>query len=130
MARTILILPGLHDSGDGHWQTHWEAMLPNARRVQQRDWIAPVRQEWVDRLDVAIQVAQGELVLVAHSLGCALAVWWAAQHGAAPHAAKVTGALLVAPPDVERTDFPEFVRGFAPLPRDVLPFHSIVVASS
>ncbi|HEX2530423.1 MAG TPA: alpha/beta hydrolase, partial [Burkholderiaceae bacterium] len=47
-----------------------------------------------------------------------------------PHAAKVTGALLVAPPDVERTDFPEFVRGFAPLPRDVLPFHSIVVASS
>jgi predicted alpha/beta hydrolase family esterase len=46
------------------------------------------------------------------------------------HAARVKGALLVAPPDVEQAGFPDFVTGFAPMPRQRLPFKSIVVASS
>ena len=125
MTATILILPGLFDSGEGHWQTVWEGMLPNARRVQQRDWFKPDRNEWVATLDAAIASAKGPVVLAAHSLGCATAAWWAATHSGKPHSAKVKGALLVALPDVGRSDFPEFVNGFAPMPLLRLPFKAI-----
>lgn len=130
MTLTILIHPGLFNSGEGHWQTLWEEMLPNAQRVQQRDWDKPDREEWVATLDAAIRHAAGPVLLAAHSLGCATTAWWAATHGGAAHAAKVKGALLVAPPDVERADFPDFVTGFAPMPQQRLPFKTIVVAST
>lgn len=130
MMTTILIHPGLFNSGDGHWQTLWEDMLPNAHRVQQRNWDTPVRDEWVDTLDAAIASADGQVVIAAHSLGCATTAWWAAMHSSRPHASKVKAALLVAPPDVERAGAPEPVAGFAPMPRIRLPFKSLVVASS
>jgi predicted alpha/beta hydrolase family esterase len=42
----------------------------------------------------------------------------------------VRGALLVAFPDIEAgADLPESVRAFAPVPRDPLPFPSLLVAS-
>lgn len=126
---TILVLPGLYNSGAGHWQTLWETLLPNARRVQQQEWDAPNRVDWVATLDAAIRDAHGPLILAAHSLGCATTAWWAAIHGQQLHAAKVQGALLVAPPDVERADFPATATGFAPMPCAALPFNSIVAAS-
>jgi predicted alpha/beta hydrolase family esterase len=130
MANTILILPGLYNSGAGHWQTLWEEILPNARRVQQQDWDAPKCADWIAALDTAVRAADGTVTLAAHSLGCALAVHWCARHRNAPHAVKVTGALLVAPPDVEHADFATVADGFAPMPRARLPFASIVLASS
>lgn len=130
MSTTILILPGLNNSGPEHWQSLWEGQLPNAQRVQQRDWDCPVRSEWVATLDAAIAKAQGSVLLVAHSLGCALTAWWDATCRDTPHAGKVKGALLVAPPDVERADFPSFVSGFAPLPAQRLAFPAIVAASA
>jgi hypothetical protein len=127
---SVFILPGLHDSGPGHWQSLWEASMPSARRVRQHDWDAPERTDWVAALDDAIRQTEGPIVFAAHSLGCALAAWWAAEHAADPHASRVIGALLVAPPDVERPDFPPGVRGFAPMPRMRLPYNAIVAASS
>ncbi len=41
-----------------------------------------------------------------------------------------SAALLVAPADADREDFPEQIKSFAPVPRGLLPFPSIVVASS
>jgi predicted alpha/beta hydrolase family esterase len=130
MAHTILILPGLFNSGAGHWQTLWQEILPAARRVQQQDWDAPLCDDWIATLDAAIRAANGTVTLAAHSLGCALALRWCEQQRHAPHAGKVTGAMLVAPPDVERADFPAIASGFAPMPRARLPFASIVLASS
>lgn len=130
MTPTLLILPGLFNSEEGHWQTLWERMLPNAERVLQKDWNAPHRTDWVAALDTVIAGTGGPIVLAAHSLGCALTVWWANIHRQAPHASRVKGALLVAPPDVERADFPEFVSGFAPIQREPLPFKTFVVASN
>jgi len=127
---TILLLPGLYGSGAGHWQTLWERQLPRARRVSQRDWDAPRRIEWVAQLDAALRETTGPVLLAAHSLGCATAVWWAALHAAESHAARVRGALLVAPPDVERAAAPAPVRDFSPMPVMRLPFPAIVVASS
>lgn len=44
-----LIVPGIGDSGPGHWQTIWEAQHPHWRRVEQRDWHHPRCNEclWV-----------------------------------------------------------------------------------
>ncbi|MFJ7567691.1 RBBP9/YdeN family alpha/beta hydrolase [Herminiimonas sp. NPDC097707] len=127
---TILLLPGLGNSGSGHWQTQWEAGLDNVVRVQQQEWNAPQRRDWVAALDKALLALDGPVILVAHSLGCALVAWWTAQHGHAPHANKLVGALLVAPADVEQADFPAEAIDFAPMPRLRLPFKATVVASS
>ncbi|MBI3286217.1 MAG: alpha/beta hydrolase [Burkholderiales bacterium] len=124
----ILILPGIDNSGPAHWQSLWEASLPNAERVQQRDWAQPQREDWVAALSAAVNASQQEVVLVAHSLGCALVAWWVALDMPGVHdKQRVKAALLVAPPDVERREFP--AASFAPMPLTRLPFASKIVAS-
>ncbi|RYY16581.1 MAG: serine hydrolase family protein [Cytophagaceae bacterium] len=124
----FFIVPGLGGSGPDHWQTQLAQRHPgNFERVQQRDWDAPDRAEWVATL---AQALAGEdlrrVVLVAHSLGCATVAHWAAQHGQA-----IRGALLVAPADVDTAHFASFpTTGFAPMPQQRLPFASKVVAST
>lgn len=130
MSHTVLILPGLYNSGEGHWQTCWERTLPNARRLQQASWDRPDRSDWVRALDSALDETTESVVIVAHSLGCALTAWWCVTGNVAKHGDRIKGALLVAPPDVEREDFPGFVTGFSPMPRARLPFPAIVAASS
>jgi len=133
MESPVLILPGLNGSGPAHWQTRWELLLPAARRVQARDWDRPSREEWVAALDVAVAAAGPEAVLVAHSLGCLqVAHWvaWTARAVRGPARRLVRGALLVAPPDPGRPEFPAVITGFAPLPTVSLPFPSTLVASS
>lgn len=124
MIRPILIIPGWGDSGPGHWQTLWEAALPGARRVTQRDWERPARADWVAALDEAIAACAAPPLLVAHSLGCLAVVHWARAH-----ARRVAGALLTAPSDAERREFPPTITGFAPVPTDRLPFPSVLAAS-
>jgi predicted alpha/beta hydrolase family esterase len=122
----ILIIPGHGDSGPDHWQSRWERQLSTARRVEQENWEAPVRDAWVDRIVRAVSRAQRPVVLVAHSLGVV-----AVAH-AAPHLppGRVRGAFLVGLPDVEPEDFmSEIDRAFAPIPRDPLPFPSVLVVS-
>ena len=123
----LLILPGLDNSGPTHWQSIWEGQFENAERVQQQSWSAPVRQDWVTQLDAAIAASPQDVVLVAHSLGCALVNWWASSCSGSEHFKKVKAALLVAPPGVERASFP--APSFAPMPIERLPFPSTVVAS-
>jgi predicted alpha/beta hydrolase family esterase len=124
-----LIVPGLHDSGPGHWQTIWERERHDCVRVQLGMWSDPVRNVWISRIDQAVGAAQGPVVLVAHSLGCHAVLWWASLLGEnAP--SNVVGALLVAPPDVDRLGADRRVERFAPAPKSILPFPTTVVASS
>jgi hypothetical protein len=125
MMRT-LILPGLHNSDPGHWQSRWEAEDETMERVIQDDWETPHCADWVVRLDQALAYARPEILLVAHSAGCALVAHWAVgcQQG------QVRGALMVAPSDPEAPSFPVGATGFAPIPLLRLPFPSIVIASS
>src|SRR5690606_36362738 len=70
----------------------------------------------VRRLEETVARSSGPLILIGHSLGCVTIAHWAAQ--AAPALlARVGGALLVAPADVERAECPQPLRNFAPLPR-------------
>jgi predicted alpha/beta hydrolase family esterase len=124
-----LTVPGLGDSGAGHWQTIWEQRRPDCLRVQLGMWDDPVRNVWISRLDQAVSAAQGPVVLVAHSLGCHAVLWWTKLLGSAVPG-NVVGALLVAPPDVDRDDVAPALARFAPTPQAILPFPTIVVASS
>jgi uncharacterized protein len=124
----ILTVPGLGGSGPAHWQTLWEHSRGDTERADLGMWDQPHRNSWVTKLDRAIHGAETPVILAAHSLGCLAVAWWAELAGQ-PWGWPVAGALLVAPPDVERGDACEGIRGFGPAPRLSLPFPSIVVAS-
>jgi len=121
----VLLLPGWLDSDAGHWQSHWER-LHGWRRVTQSDWLWPKRGDWMARLEEVLLESDGPAVLVAHSLGCHLVAAWAAQ---SQHTARVRGALLVAPPDIERDDMPPHLRAWRPILRQRLPFPATAVTS-
>ncbi|MDB5737667.1 MAG: esterase [Sphingomonas bacterium] len=123
-----LTLPGLDGSGPDHWQTRWERERPGVERVDLGGWSQPSRNVWIARLERAIAEARGPVVLVAHSLSCHLVAWWANMAGEAA-SRPVAGAMLVAPPDLDRTQIDPRIAAFAPSPRAVLPFPTIVVAS-
>jgi predicted alpha/beta hydrolase family esterase len=122
---TVVIVPGLGDSGPAHWQSIWQSDLEGASRVRQENWDSPELDTWLAALDDAISLATGRVVLVAHSLGCILVAHWASR----ADASIVSGALLVGPPDVESAVAIREIAGFAPVPRIVLPFRSVVIAS-
>ena len=119
---SIIIVPGWRGSGPGHWQTLWAERLPQARRVVQDDWHTPTRSAWVARLEETVLEQPGPVVIVAHSLGCITTA-----HMKPEAAARVRGALLVAPADPERR---AVLSDFAPVPYAALPYRSILVASS
>lgn len=147
---TTLILPGWQDSGSAHWQSLWEAQLP-AQRVMQHDWMRPLRGDWITRLEEHLlsikerstQIAKGleaknalntrlpepaaDIVLVAHSLGCHLVAAWAVL---SQNTHLIRGALLVAPPDVQRADFPLEMKSWRQPVLQRLPFKSTCVISS
>ncbi|MBC2666048.1 alpha/beta hydrolase [Novosphingobium flavum] len=125
----ILIIPGLGDSGPQHWQSHWERERSDCHRVDLGMWDNPHRNTWVNKLNLAIERAQRPVVLVAHSLGCLAVAWWAEYERPGP-GHMVTGALLVAPPDVDRPGLDPRVARFGAAPRRELPFEAWLVASS
>jgi uncharacterized protein len=141
-----LILPGWQNSGPAHWQSLWEAQLP-AQRVMQHDWMRPLRGDWITRLEDhvlsidervaqqtrrlshqnASKTSEKDIVFIAHSLGCHLVAAWSAL-SKQTHRAK--GALLVAPPDGIRENFPPELKSWRPPVLQKLPFPSICVISS
>lgn len=126
----ILILPGLGNSGSGHWQRRWAERFSTGRVVEQDEWDQPVLADWVGRLHQEIMLATRPVVLIAHSLAVPLVVHTAQNL----KDAKVRGAFLVSPPDLEDADLvaelPHQVRTFRNVPRDPLPFPSLLVAST
>ncbi|HZU32227.1 MAG TPA: prephenate dehydrogenase/arogenate dehydrogenase family protein [Candidatus Angelobacter sp.] len=129
VAATVLVLPGWQNSGPRHWQTLWEQQNPIFLRVQQRDWEFPHREWWLERITAEVRQAPAPIVFAAHSLGCIALVHWC--KAAAPaELAKIKGALLVAPADVDSKDAPKQLKDFSPVPHDLLPFPSILVTSS
>ena len=121
----MLTLPGWQGSGTAHWQSLWEVAY-GYQRVEQHDWMRPLRGDWSARLDEVVADAAGPVVLAAHSLGCILSAWWATH---SRHTGKVRGALLVAPGDVAQPGVAEQIPGWLPIADQPLPFPSIVVGS-
>ena len=125
----VLTIPGLWNSGATHWQTNWERERGDTRRVLQDEWERPRREDWTGRIREALRELPAPAVLAAHSLGCCT-VAHLARDATKAELAKVRGALLVAPSDVEAPSYPFGTVGFAPMPLDRLPFPAIVIGSS
>ena len=121
----VLLLPGWQNSGPDHWQSHWER-LHGYLRVEQHDWLRPLRGDWIARLEEVIVDSDGPVLLVAHSLGCLLVAAWAAH---SRHAHRVSGALLVAPCDAEREELRPLLASWSPVPLQTLPFKSLLLGS-
>lgn len=129
---TILIVPGLRDHVESHWQTLLEKQHRNARSVAPLEYNKLSCAARVAALDAAIAEIDGPVILVAHSAGVITTVHWA-QH----HDRPIKGALLAAPPDFDSPlpdGYPtqDVLRsnGWLPLPLTRLPFPSIVAAST
>lgn len=121
----VLVLPGWQGSGPTHWQSLWE-QRHGYRRVEQHDWMQPLRGDWIARLEDVVLGCDEPAVLVAHSLGCILAAAWAS---VSRNTQRVKCALLVAPGDTEREEIRGALRSWSPIPLDTLPFPSVLVAS-
>jgi len=121
-----LLLPGWQNSDADHWQSRWEQRY-GYTRVQQHDWLRPLRGDWSIQLQEAVLDSDREVVLVAHSLGCILTAWWSAHSPLAK--AKVKAALLVAPGNPEQDNLRTTLPGWLPIMEQPLPFSSILVGS-
>ncbi|HIO90446.1 MAG TPA: alpha/beta hydrolase [Campylobacterales bacterium] len=121
----VLVIPGLGGSDKNHWQSIWEKKYPNFKRVEQDDWNNPNLSTWLENLNISIKKSTKPIVLIAHSLGCLLITHYVKNHNT-----NIEAVLMVAPPDVEVDDVIKELKDFAPMPKDKLPFRSIVVISS
>lgn len=122
----IFMVPGQTNSGPEHWQTRWEGRLSTARRIEQRNWDQPSREDWVERIVGAIAPCPRPSVAIAHSLGVIALV-----HAAGRLAGStLAGMFLVAP--IGETTLIETAGidpAFHPVPRSPLPCPSVVIAS-
>ena len=124
----ILLVAGLDDHDPGHWLRSWEEQCSDCRRVDLGSSDNPFRNNWVNRLNLAIHQAGRPVVLVAHGLGCVAVAWWA-EYERPAQANPVVGALFVAPPDVDRPGTDPRLARFASCPRGPMPFPSFLAAS-
>jgi predicted alpha/beta hydrolase family esterase len=122
--QNVLILPGWENSGPLHWQSLWERRHGYVR-VEQHDWMRPLRGDWITRLEDVLLAQDAPSVLVAHSLGCQLVAAWAA---VSRNTHKVQAALLVAPGDVEREEIRSALATWVPVVAQPLPFKSQLLA--
>jgi hypothetical protein len=116
----LLIVPGLGDSGPGHWQTWLQGLVRPSTRVVQRHWREPDLERWSARIgSTAEHLSPGPCIAVAHSFG----VLALAHHLATTRQSPIRAALLVAPADPDRFGLGEL------LPRSKLPVPITLVLS-
>ena len=130
---TTVFVPGLRDHVPDHWQTLLQARLPGSVCVPRLGRENLALAAWVEALEATVAAIRGPIVLVAHSAGVMMVAQWARAHSTR----SVNGALLAAPPDFESGLPPGYPsreslaeNGWMPIARELLPFRSIVVAST
>lgn len=126
MKSTLVIVPGMRDHVEAHWQTWLAHVSPNSLSVP------PLGREdlsldlHVRALEHCVAQASEQVQLVAHSAGCITVAHWAGQ---SQLTARVQSAFLAAPPDLD-TPLPKGYPlpaeldsgGWLPVPRIRLPF--------
>ena len=135
---TFLIVPGLRDHVEDHWQTHLQKELQAAGR--RAVTVPPLENDKLSRaarvqvLSDTLAGIEGRVVIVAHSAGVMTTVHWAQQQSQSARA--IHGALLATPADVEEpmpvgypTVYQLAENGWTPIPRKPLPFPTLLAAS-
>ena len=127
METKLLILAGLGNSGEKHWQSYWLRKFENSSKLIHTNWEQPILEDWLSNLTEAISKIDSPTILVAHSLAVSMVLHWAE----ANNNSNIIGALLVAPADVDSQDHtPETIWNFSPMPTKKLKFPSVVITSA
>ena len=121
-ASDVLWLSDDRDLGGNAWQAQW-AKERGAVHVEQHDTAFPLRGDWLAQLESAVR-EQPACRLVAHGLGCALAVAWATYSSLAH---RVQSALLLAPFSPDPADPSGRYRSWRSLSVGRLPFPVLVL---
>lgn len=132
---SILVIVGYSGeaaSGGAHWQSRMVSKLSTAKIVEQEDWFYGSLSSAVAALVEAVKATEKPVVFVAHSAGCVLVAHSVSALREAGVLAQVKGAFLVAPPCQEELAklMPKIDPAMIVVPRDPLPFVSVVIASS
>lgn len=117
-ACSVVIAPGLHDSGPQHWQSEWQRLFPSFSRIQLDDWSRPDVDAWARAIVETSLQQRGPVIVVAHSFGCLGTI-----KAATLQSGLIAGALLVAPAEPAKFGLDET------LGRIVPDFPSVMVLS-
>lgn len=115
----ILIVPGLRNSDEQHWQSLWQAQLPNSKRIHVDDWSTPDLDKWKAGIRAELNKLDQPVVIIAHSFGTL-----ASASIAAEFPEKIAALFLVAPAD------PDKFHIAARLPQTFLHVPTKIIASS
>lgn len=115
----VVIVPGLRNSDEHHWQSHWEKRLINSQRITVDNWDTPDLTAWTNAITLALNKLSSPAVLIAHSFGALASAAIAAEF---PN--KVAAIFLVAPADPDKFGITQ------KLPQDFLPVTAKVIGSS
>jgi predicted alpha/beta hydrolase family esterase len=115
----VLIVPGLRNSDENHWQSLWQVQLPNSKRIHVDDWSTPDLDKWKDGIRAELAKLDKPAVLIAHSFGTL-----ASASIAAEFPEKIAALFLVAPADPDK-----FIIAHL-LPQTALAVPAKIIASS
>lgn len=114
-----LIVPGLHNSDENHWQSLWQSHLPNNKRVELDNWEQPDLAKWKIGILHQLEKLNQPAVLIAHSFGTL-----ASASIAAEFPEKIAALFLVAPADPDKFGIRHL------LPQSPLSVPTKIIASS
>jgi uncharacterized protein len=93
----VLIVPGLNNSDENHWQTLWQNRLPKAQRIAVKNWHEADLDKWRNAIKKSLASINRPSILIAHSFGAL-----AAASIAAEYPELIAAVLLVAPADPDK----------------------------
>ena len=93
----VLIVPGLRNSDDRHWQSLWHKQIPNSSRIELDNWEIADLEKWRNAIKKSLNEINEPVVLIAHSFGAL-----ASASIAAEFPKKIVAVLLVAPADPDK----------------------------
>ncbi len=101
---TVILVPGLRDSDEYHWQSCWERRFPFWRRITQRNWIEPDIENWVSAIKRELVMCDLPAILIGHSYG-ALASCRLVQ----TQSCNIAGIAMVAPAEPSLFELEEVI---------------------
>lgn len=115
----VVIVPGLRNSDEHHWQSLWQARLPKSTRIHVDDWNTPDLAAWCAGIKAELDKLDRPAVIIAHSFGTL-----ASAAVTAEFPEKIAALFLVAPADPNKFGIAH------ELPQDFLAVDAKIIASS
>lgn len=114
-----LIVPGLRNSDEHHWQSLWQSHLPRSSRIELAEWSTPDLEKWKGAIRHELAGIQQPAILIAHSFGALASAAIAVEQSE-----KIAALFLVAPADPDKFGIRHL------LPQSNLGVNSKLIASS